>query len=140
MKIDLIIDGEVYLAEPYLGQEGCLDCELKEVCDNLASYPCSLYPPKVIFRRSLSENNPKAFVKEYTPEQASFLSTSILESDLTTRAINALYMAGIKTFYDILNETPSNILRIRHIGKSTIYKLLRAFELQDIVWAKNDCY
>ena len=134
MKIDLIIDGEVYLAEPYLGQEECLNCELKDICDNCASQPCRLYPNKVVFRKSISENNPKVFVKEYTSEQTVFLSSYISESGLPTMAKGALYKAGIKTFYDLLNELPSNVLRINHIGRKLLYLIKQEFENNGITW------
>lgn len=138
MKIDLIIDGEVYLAEPYLGQEECRDCGLNEICDNISVQPCRIYPSKVIFKKSLSVNNPKVFAKEYTLEQTMFLSSSIFESDLPTMAKNALYSAEIKTFYDVLNETPTDIMRLRHVGRKSLYKIYQIFEEHNIVWAKSN--
>lgn len=132
-----MIDSEVYLAEPYLGQEECLDCGLKDVCDNFATQPCKLYPSKVVFKKSLSANNPKVFTKEYTPEQAAFLSSTILESDIPTMAKNALHEVEIITFYDLLNENPFEIIRLRKIGRKILNMLFEIFEEHGIVWAKH---
>lgn len=136
MKIDLIIDGDIYIAKPYIGKEECADCALSEICDDFTTQPCRIYPSKVIFEKSLSDNNPKAFVKEYTPEQVSFLSSSIFESDLSTMTKGALSERDIRTFYDVLNIGPVRILHFRYIGRKAINDIKQIFESHGIVWTK----
>lgn len=137
MKIDLIIDGEVYLAEPYLGQEECLNCGLKDVCDNLATQPCKIYPSKVVFAKGTPLHKLTTPDGEYTTAQLAFLSSSVRDFNLPTRTQYCLNLIEAETFRDLLKFNPQDLLKVRGFGRKSLIELMGIFERHNILWTKS---
>lgn len=124
MKIDLIIDGKVYNAEPYLGQTECIDCALAKICDDFNTNPCKMYYSKVIFREKDHASLPDG------------LATPISNLSTSFRLQNLCKIAELATIGDILNVGKEGLLKYRGFGRKSLKELDElfakyGFELKD---------
>ena len=53
-------------------------------------------------------------------EKMQFLNTRVWDLHLTTREINCLRAANVKTLYDLVQLNKTDLLRFRNIGKSSV--------------------
>ena len=53
-------------------------------------------------------------------EKMQFLNTRVWDLHLTTREINCLRAANVKTLYDLVQWNKTDLLRIPNIGKSSV--------------------
>lgn len=111
MKIDLIIDGKIYNAEPYLGQTECIDCALAKICDDFNTPPCKMYHSKVIFKE-----------KEYSSLPYG-MDTPISHLDISFRLRNIFHSAELETIGDVLNLGRYNLMRFRGLGRKALMEL-----------------
>ena len=103
----------------------CVDSNFDQTGD--AYYDGRLFDDRNSILTSMVPNPVIKYVSG-KPDRAAVLDHPINRMFLGVRAQNILMKTGCRTYGDALRFTRSNILKIRNVGKATIFELDNAFE------------
>jgi transposase-like protein/DNA-binding transcriptional regulator YhcF (GntR family) len=97
--------------------------ETAQRCNALYKKLTEVTAENEILKEENQQLRDKLMMKESPKIVNPILSKPIHETDLSTRAVNCLYLADIKTVYDLTNITRERLMCLNQMGKKTVTEI-----------------